>query len=198
MSFRKRWLAAGAVVVAVVGLGSAVANAAIPNSSTGLINACYNTDSGALRVIDTQIGQTCSGVEQSINWPSSGSRATSWRAQAPVALPRTGSTGAILVPGPVLPAGTWTVTLRVILVNGTGVRDTFRCGLNNGAGGLLTGDATTVEGSAYHSVTIPGLITFNEPERMNAQCFHDGNLPTSGALQAIHAEVIAEQVGSRF
>jgi hypothetical protein len=198
VSFRQRWLAATVVVAAVLGLGSAVANAAIPNSSTGLINACYRTSNGALRVIDTQIGQTCSSAEQPINWPSSGSRATSWHAQAPVALPRTASTGAILVPGPVLPAGTWTVTLRVILVNGTGARDTFRCGLNNGAGGLLTGDATTVEGSAYHSVTIPGLITFSEPDRMNAQCFHDGNLPTSGALQAIHAEVIVEQVGSRF
>lgn len=198
MSVRKRWLAAVAVVVAVIGLGSAVANAAIPNSSTGLINACYNTGNGALRVIDTQIGETCRGVEQPINWPSSGSRATSWHTQASVPLPRTASTGRILVPGPVLPAGTWTVTLRVILVNGTGARDTFRCGLSNGADGLLTGDATTVEGSAWHSVTIPGLITFSEPDRMNAQCFHDSDLPTGGALEANFAEVIAEQVGSRF
>ncbi|BEL04286.1 hypothetical protein Q0Z83_024770 [Actinoplanes sichuanensis] len=90
------------------------------------------------------------------------------------------------------------MTLRVILINGTNVRDTFRCGLNNGAGGLLTGDATTVEGSAYHSVTIPGLITLTEPDRLNAQCFHDNNLPAGGALEANFAEVIAEQIGTRF
>ncbi|BEL04284.1 hypothetical protein Q0Z83_024750 [Actinoplanes sichuanensis] len=76
MSARRKWFAALAVMVAVVGIGS-VANASIPNSGTGLINACYNTDNGALRVIDTQIGQACRGVEQPLNWPSSGSRATS-------------------------------------------------------------------------------------------------------------------------
>jgi collagen triple helix repeat protein len=55
-------LAAGA---AVFGIATAV-QATIPDSK-GVIHACYAKISGALRVIDTAKGQTCSGSEYGVN-----------------------------------------------------------------------------------------------------------------------------------
>lgn len=60
-------LAGGAVVLAVGG----VAVASIPNSD-GVIDGCYNSGSGALRVIDTS-SQQCSPKETSISWNQQGS-----------------------------------------------------------------------------------------------------------------------------
>jgi hypothetical protein len=48
-----------------------VAWAAIPNSSTGVINACYGK-SGAVRVIDAQAGASCAKGEQSLTWNQQG------------------------------------------------------------------------------------------------------------------------------
>jgi hypothetical protein len=41
---------------AIVVLFGAVASAAIPNSSTGVITGCYDEKTGALRVVGTQAG----------------------------------------------------------------------------------------------------------------------------------------------
>jgi hypothetical protein len=63
----------GALSVGAVGIASAV----IPNSSTGVISACYKTSGtplGALRVIDRQAGKTCAAGERLIEWKGSGIR----------------------------------------------------------------------------------------------------------------------------
>lgn len=62
-----------AVLVAVV-IGVAaggVAYATIPSGS-GVINGCYKTLSGSLRVIDTDAGGTCSASETPLNWNQQG------------------------------------------------------------------------------------------------------------------------------
>lgn len=68
-----RALVLGAVLT--VGIGAAVAWAAIPNSANGRITACYpKTGVKTLRVIDYQAGGRCSGSETTISWPSDGMR----------------------------------------------------------------------------------------------------------------------------
>ena len=63
------------LLVAVAALfGGAVTTvavfAAIPNSSTGLISACRNNLTGALRAIDAQSGATCGFGSTGLSWPS--------------------------------------------------------------------------------------------------------------------------------
>jgi hypothetical protein len=59
-----------AALVAVVGAAVA-ATAAIPDSN-GVIHACRNTKTGALRVIDSERGQTCSKDEAALAWNQTG------------------------------------------------------------------------------------------------------------------------------
>ena len=72
----RRWRV-GALVAAAVMVGAGVTYAAIPNSSTGRVTACYTTSgsrAGLLRVIDQQAGQKCLPGEKSINWQTNGMR----------------------------------------------------------------------------------------------------------------------------
>jgi hypothetical protein len=62
------------MVAAVVLLIGGVALASIPDAN-GVIHGCRKTSGGALRVIDTDAGQTCMANETAINWtagPASG------------------------------------------------------------------------------------------------------------------------------
>lgn len=58
---------AGAVIGSLVTTG---VFAAIPNSNTGVISACRDNVTGALRAIDTQSGATCSSSERVLRWSS--------------------------------------------------------------------------------------------------------------------------------
>lgn len=71
----------------------------------------------------------------------------------------------------------------------------MRCGLFTGGGALISGTVTGVFGVG--SMTVPGLVTFASPERINLQCSHDHNLP-AGQLVAIAGTVVVEQMTSRF
>lgn len=193
----KKWWAALAVLAAGVTFGPAIASAAIPNSSTGMVNACYATSGGALRVIDAQAGQVCRSGEQPISWPASGSQATTYSTSQAVDLPHDRGLATTVLTGTVLPPGTWNISMHAILINDTGQADTFRCGVNNSAGGLLAGDATTVPSLSEASVTVPALVTFTAADRVNVSCSHDGNLP-AGPLQVSFSSVVAEQVAARF
>ena len=62
------------IAALVGGLTSAVVLAAIPDSG-GIIHGCYKTSggqTGALRVIDSDIGATCTTQESALNWSQSG------------------------------------------------------------------------------------------------------------------------------
>jgi hypothetical protein len=174
----------------------AIASASIPHSATGMIDACYAVDGGALRVIDTQAGQTCQAGEQPLSWPAAGASATQYATPASVNLPHAGGINTMVLPGPVLPPGIWNVTMGAIIINGTAQADTLRCGLYNG-GGLLRGDATTMPGPGYESVSLPVLVTLTTADRINVMCSHDSTLP-AGPLQVYYANVVAQQVASRF
>lgn len=85
---RVRWLLVAAVVAVPVA-GAAIAQ--IPGSN-GVISSCYDSKSGALRVIDAPT-KTCTKFETSLDWNQAG-------ASGPV-----GATGATGPAGPAGPAG---------------------------------------------------------------------------------------------
>jgi hypothetical protein len=66
----RRYAVVLAAVVLTIG-ASAVAIAAIPDSN-GVIHACRDNRTGALRVIDTEAGQTCSSKESALYWNQTG------------------------------------------------------------------------------------------------------------------------------
>jgi hypothetical protein len=69
---RKHWMASGIVVLVAIIVGVGVAAAAIPDSSTGIITACYQKQRGMLRVIDAQAGQRCRKSERQLSWSQKG------------------------------------------------------------------------------------------------------------------------------
>lgn len=193
----KRHLVAGAIAVAALAAAPAIATASIPNSGTGMINACYTTSGGALRVVDAQAGQTCRTSEQSLSWPASGAAATQYGGGATDLSHDAGQFTNVLTGGPVLPPGTWNVSATVILLNGTGQGDTFRCGPLTDAGVPVSGSAVGIAGPSYGTVTVPALFTLTSADRINIRCLHDSPLP-AGTVQAVFTNVVAEQVASRF
>src|SRR3954462_3109216 len=65
------------LLLAVVALAAgALAQAAIPNSSTKMISTCYATSNGAMRVIDRQAGASCTASEKLLEFNQIGMR---WR-----------------------------------------------------------------------------------------------------------------------
>jgi hypothetical protein len=77
---RKRAGRLAMIAALVLATAGGVAYATIPDSS-GLIHGCYSkfvgsgptlVTTGQLRVIDTDLGQTCKPTEQALNWNQSG------------------------------------------------------------------------------------------------------------------------------
>jgi hypothetical protein len=100
---RGRWAALGAIAGALTVGGIAWAD--IPDS--GVINGCYKTNGGVLRVIDASAGDACNPSEQPVSWSQTGP---------------TGATGPIGPRGPAGPPGLSlfaNVTSDGILVSGT-------------------------------------------------------------------------------
>jgi hypothetical protein len=67
----RRLLVVAVAALALIG-GIQVAQAAIPDSSTGVITGCYHNSTGALRVIDAQAGQTCGSGQTQLTWNQEG------------------------------------------------------------------------------------------------------------------------------
>src|SRR5689334_15302437 len=66
----RKKLVVGAVIGTIL-LAGGVAWAAVPDAN-GVIHGCRNTSTGALRVIDTAAGQTCTASEAALNWGQRG------------------------------------------------------------------------------------------------------------------------------
>jgi len=71
MQYRKLLVVAGVAVLGGIFV-SGVAVASIPNSSTGVITACYQKNNGMLRVIDAQAGERCRRSEIQVLWNQRG------------------------------------------------------------------------------------------------------------------------------
>lgn len=192
---RRATLVAAVGLLAVLAVPMVTASASIPNSVTGAITGCVKNQGGAVRVIDSQAGAVCAADERTLNWPGVGGAATQYFLPAAVNLSHDAGQLNMVILGPVLPAGIWSATANVVVVNNTGVPDTLRCALFTGAGSLIAGTGDNSPGAV--GMTVPGLVTFTSPERINVQCSHDHNLP-AGQLAVIHGVVVVEQMTSRF
>ncbi len=64
---RRRGLGAVIALAAILSLGSAIADAAIPRAD-GTIDACVKRSTGALRVINAEAGKKCAGAESALRW----------------------------------------------------------------------------------------------------------------------------------
>ncbi len=61
-------LPVGIGLIGILAFSGGLVYAAIPNSTTGVINGCFEKYTGLLRVIDTQAGKTCTRWETPISW----------------------------------------------------------------------------------------------------------------------------------
>ena len=102
----KRLMVAAGLCVAL-GASAVTAFAAIPNSTSNVIDACYtknqgpgaSSSQGALRVIDTQAGQNCRSNETALQWNQQGAAGVPGPQGQPGPQGATGPTGPA---GPVL------------------------------------------------------------------------------------------------
>ena len=68
---RKRTAQVALAIVALLTVAGGVAYATIPDSN-GVIHGCYDSKSGALRVIDPSTSQTCLNKETAVTWNQTG------------------------------------------------------------------------------------------------------------------------------
>jgi Collagen triple helix repeat (20 copies) len=97
MRQRSRLLALGAGAVLVLSVG--IAFAAIPDAS-GVINGCFVSGQGQLRVIDKDKGETCKSNETAISWNQKGPKGDTGPQGATGVQGATGPPGATGQPGP--------------------------------------------------------------------------------------------------
>lgn len=69
MKINKKLAAIGGAVALLAG-GATVATAAIPDSTSGEVTACYTTTGGQVRLIDKENGASCHSYETEVAWPS--------------------------------------------------------------------------------------------------------------------------------
>lgn len=74
-----RFFAAIVAATMVGGLTTAMVMASVPNSTTGVIDGCYDSN-GALRVIDTEASATCDTGETPVSWNGSNTMTLTKRA----------------------------------------------------------------------------------------------------------------------
>jgi len=153
-----RWthiLAAMLGAVAVAAAGS-IAWASIPDQS-GVIHGCYDTSTGALRVIDTDRGDMCSETEQSLDWNQRGP-------SAPVLGARVTGEGRLLL-------GSGVVDVRHVATGeyqvqfGLNIAACYMSLISNGHPGEVAGepdqrDDTVVDVEAFDSKGRPADGTF--------------------------------------
>jgi hypothetical protein len=66
----RRFVFAATALAVLLG-GGAFALASIPDGS-GVLHGCYTTKDGSLRLIDTDLGQSCTTKEHSVSWNEAG------------------------------------------------------------------------------------------------------------------------------
>ena len=70
--WRAQRLTLGIGFTAILALSAGMVAGAIPNSNNGVINGCFEKQTGLLRVIDTQAGKSCTRWETPISWSQAG------------------------------------------------------------------------------------------------------------------------------
>lgn len=201
---------AGTILSAAV-LGTSVAVASIPSSTTGSITSCVSKRTASVRIIDYQAGKRCHRTERTLSWFSG---PTTHR----FALPFTAFVGDrtlhkvadLRLPS----AGRWVleggVTIHQTIVFGsTGIPAPSRyvyvsCELHGVSGKFAGGgDATNdtdLNGNAFENLTVNATTTASASSRTaSLWCRADVNAPDNSAVvhsQYVWAQILATRVAS--
>ena len=122
-----------ALSIALVGGIATVAGAAIP-STGGVIKACYDPRSAYVRVIDTDLSQTCTTAERALNWNQTGPQGPAGPAGQTGPQGLRGETGPQGPQGPAGPAGGYNSVARGEACAGTCTSDYYSTYLEAWAG----------------------------------------------------------------
>lgn len=165
----QNWRRPGALVAAaaIVLAGGGVAFAAIP-ASDGTITACFVKNSGALRVIDAEGGETCRASETQLTWDKSGVPGT----QGPQ-----GPQGETGEPGPPGPPGG--LSGHEVVISESGTVAPGETGFNDAHcpdGKLVTGGGAVVSHGKDQAVVVDSSPTFLEGDFWFARVRNDGSV----------------------
>lgn len=138
-------------LLAVGGMTAAVAS--IP-ATDGTISACYNTKSGALRVIDTATTQQCEKSEKSVTWDQSGGAEAYRLFRSPYAAVDLPLSQVVRLEQLTLAEGVYQANLSIHLGSREGASATVRCSIGGGNFEPAFYDRDTVSLDANGNATI--------------------------------------------
>jgi hypothetical protein len=180
----------GAVLFAVA--AGSIAYAAIPDSSSGVISACYKKSSlnqGTLRVIDPSAGQTCLSSESPLAWNQRGpSDAYIASNGGP---PITFDTTIVSL---TLPAGSYTLLAKTGVYN-SGSADLVDCALKSGTT-TLDEDIVRIDGTNINTddefMDLIGAVSLTSSHTISVVCSGQD----TGTLFSDNPVLLATQVAN--
>lgn len=198
--FSKRGRRIFALTATTILLTAIIAFASIPGAN-GVINSCYKTIGGDLRVVDST--EQCKSNEVALSFnqtgpqgpqgPSGTSQVYALRAPGPFILLNT--TGNLPVASKDVPAGSYVIDVKLTAVNGDVNKHNIFCSLSTGD----TAEATVpdrnftfpLDGNlAYGSLQLHDNYTFSEPAAINVFCRSENMSVKNVVLTAIKVDSI--------
>jgi hypothetical protein len=150
-----------AATAVIVGLGGAALATTVTSRAGNTIQGCYNSGTGALSIL-TPKHKSCGKGEKAISWGKVG----------PQGLPGPATkayfTGGLYadtlgtaktVAKLALPAGSFSYSVSVEVVNNTASSDTVTCTLTDGGGSQVQAAESTVPASASQAIALDGAST---------------------------------------
>jgi hypothetical protein len=189
-TFTGRRVAATAMLAAALLFGGgALVLAAIPDQS-GTIHGCY-TSNGTLRVVDSELGQTCKSNEKSLDWSARGSVAYESVGFAHL----TGGTNPVVVGDLVLPPASYTLAATVEINNTGPAPVQIACYLYGGDVllGLVhqTVGAASATASTFATLSATGVVQLTGPATARIECVDQAG---AGSPTALSGTIVATSV----
>lgn len=168
---------AGLVTALLIVMSAAmIAQADIPDSTTGDITACLNADH-AMRVIDAEASATCETGETEISWSSGGITVINDYDSSDQSINATPATVASIS----VPAGTWLIQAKAWILQGT----------SSYGGCYVSGvDRSDETPGTMHSVALLNTYTVGTTTTLNLDCFAGGS-----SAVARNSSIVATEVG---
>jgi len=169
--------------------GGALVRAAIPDQS-GTIHGCY-TSNGTLRVVDSELGQTCKSNEKSVDWSARGSVAYESFGFGHL----TGGTTPVIVGDVVLPPASYSL-VATVEINNTGPAPVqIACFLYSGDALLAlvhqTVAAASATASTFATLSATGVVQLTAPTTARIECVDQAG---AGSPTALSGTIVATSV----
>lgn len=194
-------LATFAGLAAVLGLAGAAAWAAIPDRS-GVIHACYNNSTGALRVVDTTLRpisrQPCAAGETALSWNQSGSSAVSVHRTDTGPISSPGAPWVPIITASGVPAGTYMAVAKTRIDDPETFGGDCQLVANPGSGQVVADEASQspykTSAAALATYNLEALIRLTSPGTVQLQCRIGG--PTARNWYARRSKLILVRLNS--